>query len=267
MTQPLLIDPDQIGDAAAGWGALTPDFASTAPEVSGDWPTQIAVRQAIDSAADATKNLQDGVNRTADDTQSAAGQYRDVDNDSAKDLLGRVKVIPDEPSVSGYDRKCDDGHSCSFGEAWHDGQNACDTRDRILRRDLTDVKMSPDGCHVVGGWEHDPYTGKVIGGDKNGVDHQIQIDHIYPLHRAWEMGAGQWSQDQRVAFANDPDNLLPVSAGANESKGDQGPGTWLPPNEAERLDYVDRYLRVADRYHLPITQAEHDAIQSLVGGN
>jgi len=37
---------------------------------------------------------------------------------------------------------------------------------------------------------------------------------------------------QLVAFANDPDNLLAVSAHANEDKSDSGPGEWLAPNEA-----------------------------------
>src|SRR5262249_41891366 len=54
----------------------------------------------------------------------------------------------------------------AFGPPWTDdvnvpgGHNRCDTRDDILRRDLTD--RTSRGCAVLSGTLHDPYTGTTI---------------------------------------------------------------------------------------------------------
>lgn len=57
-----------------------------------------------------------------------------------------------------------------FGEAWTDnnnasgGHNGCDTRNDILRRDLIDLVIKPgsNGCSVLSGTLHDPYTATSI---------------------------------------------------------------------------------------------------------
>ncbi|MBY4576322.1 deoxyribonuclease, partial [Gordonia paraffinivorans] len=64
---------------------------------------------------------------------------------------------------TGYDRAL-------FGQQWSDdvnvegGHNGCDTRNDILRRDLTDITVKPGtrGCVVLSGTLHDAYTGKTI---------------------------------------------------------------------------------------------------------
>jgi hypothetical protein len=57
-----------------------------------------------------------------------------------------------------------------FGPAWTDdnndalGHNGCDTRNDILRRDLVQQTLKPgtNGCVVLTGVLHDPYTGTAI---------------------------------------------------------------------------------------------------------
>ena len=40
--------------------------------------------------------------------------------------------------------------------------------------------------------------------------------HVYPLARAWKMGASKWTVDQRIQFANDIDrNLMAVDGSTN----------------------------------------------------
>jgi hypothetical protein len=93
---------------------------------------------------------------------------------------------------------------------------------------------------------------------------KVQIDHLYPLARAWDMGAARWPLQRRVDFANDQAaNLLAVDGPANASKNDAGPGEWLPLNRGYRCVYVLRYLKVAGKYGLPITAADRDAAVAI----
>ena len=123
-------------------------------------------------------------------------------------------------SKTGYSRD-------QFGPPWTDdvdgvefGHNGCDTRDDILRRDLSNV-VPPSGCKVLSGVLHDPYTGKDIHFNRDeGTDVLVQIDHVVPLLDAWQTGAQQWDQMKRTQFANDPLDLLAVERqGQQEEEG------------------------------------------------
>lgn len=126
---------------------------------------------------------------------------------------------------------------------------------------MTDVELraGTNGCVVEAGTLQDPYTGATIHFTKAQAT-EVQIDHVYPLALAWDMGAAGWSLEQRTRFATDPLNLNAVDGSSNESKGDQGPGEWMPINRAYRCTYVQRFLQVAIAYHLPITSADESSI-------
>jgi Protein of unknown function (DUF1524) len=179
------------------------------------------------------------------------------------ELITKVTVVKDIPDITGYQRGCKKGEVCSFGPAWNDpsSHSGCDTRNTVLAAQLHDVSFKPGtrNCKVIAGWVTDPYTGQRI------TLQQTQIDHIYPLHRAYNAGAAQWPLARRQQFANDRRNLLAVSAHANESKGDDGPGKWLPPNPGERCPYVVGYLSVAVAYGLPISTADKGAAIGVCG--
>lgn len=171
------------------------------------------------------------------------------------------------PDVDGYDRSCKKGSGCVFGPAWTDdssapgSHNGCDTRNDVLATQLIDVEFKPGtrDCKVTAGILHDPYTGSTI--DDLG---KIQIDHVYPLARAWNAGAWAWSIDQRTAFANDLDvNLLAVDGRTNQQKSDKGIDTWLPPNTPYQCRYVTSYLTVAAKYDLDITSADAQTASSV----
>ena len=120
-----------------------------------------------------------------------------------------------------------------------------------------------DGCVVMSGRLDDPYTGRIITFSKRDAA-EVQIDHVYPLALAWRMGASRWSEDRRERFANDHDNLLAVWGVPNQQKGDSGPGEWKPRKQFQ-CAYAVRYIRVADEYSLPITRADHAALQDFLG--
>ena len=172
----------------------------------------------------------------------------------ALDALARLPVKGRAPKT-GYSRE-------RFGDGWLT-LHGCDKRDRVLRRDLTRT-TSLDGCVVRSGQLEDPYTAapiRFVRGDGAEVD----IDHVVALGDAWQKGAQAWSPARRVAFANDPLNLLSVDASANRQKGDGDAATWLPPNKAYRCAYVARQIAVKRKYGAWVTRAEHDAMARVLG--
>ncbi len=177
---------------------------------------------------------------------------------SALAALGELAVRGRAPKT-GYSR-------ADFGPAWADvDRNGCDTRDDILRRDLTaiQVRASTHGCVVVAGILADPYTGKRIAFSKASAA-KVQIDHVVALSDAWQTGAQGWSAATRLAFANDPLELLAVDGQANEDKGDGDAATWLPPQKSFRCGYVSRQIAVKLRYRLWVTASERAAMARVL---
>jgi hypothetical protein len=171
----------------------------------------------------------------------------------ALDALQTLPVKGRAPRT-GYDRE-------RFGERWS-SVGGCDTRDLVLRRDLTHKAYAGE-CVVRSGRLDDPYTAHPVAFVRGGAS-EVDIDHVVALGDAWQKGAQSWPEERRVQFANDPLNLLSVDASANRAKGDGDAATWLPPNKAFRCAYVARQVAVKHRYGAWVTQAEHDAIARIL---
>lgn len=150
-----------------------------------------------------------------------------------------------------------------FGQGWSK-VGLCDTRNIVLKRDLTDVVID-ERCRVQSGKMIDPYTGVEISFQRGEKTSQlVQIDHVVALSDAWQKGAQGLSFDDRVRFANDPLNLLAVDGQSNQAKGDADAATWLPPNKPFRCQYVARQVAVKKNYNLWVTEAEKQAIQGIL---
>jgi Excalibur calcium-binding domain/Protein of unknown function (DUF1524) len=170
-------------------------------------------------------------------------------------------VVKGRAPMTGYSRD-------EFGSGWVDvNHNGCDTRDDLLHLDLHSLTLraGTHGCVVTSGRLIDPYTATSISYVRGGGA-SVDIDHVVALGDAWQMGAAHWSAGKRVAFANDPLNLLAVSASANRQKGDADAASWLPPNKGFRCAYVARQLAVKLKYGLSATSAERDAIRGVLNG-
>ncbi len=151
-----------------------------------------------------------------------------------------------------------------FGNGWGKS-GACDTRNRILARDLTQVTYELNSCVVLSGTLNDPYTGKVIPFNRgSGSSSAVQIDHVVALSDAWQKGAQQLTPALRTKFANDGLNLLAVDGPANQNKSDGDAATWLPSNKAMRCSYVARQVAVKLKYSLWMTSAEKSAIENVL---
>lgn len=188
---------------------------------------------------------------------AAAGAHA-ASTGNALAAVARLDVKGRGPKT-GYTRE-------QFGDGWAT-VNGCDTRDRILSRDLRakTFRAATNHCVVLSGSLADPYTSTTIHyvrGNGAGVD----IDHVVALGDAWVTGAQQLTLTQRTTLANDPLNLLAVDGPTNGAKSDADAASWLPPNKAFRCTYVARQVAVKGRYHLWVTPAERAQIARVLTG-
>ena len=181
-------------------------------------------------------------------------------NSTAEILLDSLAVKGRAPKT-GYTR-------AQFGQTWADvNRNGCDTRNDILKRDLTNVvfREGTRNCVVESGTLIDPYSGITINfvkGVKSSME--VQIDHVVALSNAWQTGAFKLSLERRTEFANDPENLLAVQGRLNSQKGDGDAATWLPPLKKYRCTYVSKQIAVKAKYGLWVTAPEKAAMKNIL---
>lgn len=143
---------------------------------------------------------------------------------------------------------------------WRDVDNdGCRADDQAMLATMTVTEIA-GRCDVVAGMLLDPYTGTMVEWRKG--DGTVHIDHIVSLSDAWQKGAQKWDAATRLAFANDPANLLAVSARANRAKSDSDAATWQPKNKAFRCELAKRQITVKAKYDLWVTQAEATALSA-----
>lgn len=142
--------------------------------------TAAGQRDAASPATTATSAPTDPVDGpAADRADSAAAPGSDQSTADTRALLDTIPVKGRAPKT-GYNRD-------EFGTAWTDdvtvdgGHNGCDTRNDVLRRDLTGIAYKPGshGCTVLTGVLPDPYTGRSIDFTRGkGSSRAVQIDHV-----------------------------------------------------------------------------------------
>ena len=153
-----------------------------------------------------------------------------------------VTTLPSRPEATGYNRE-------DFG-IWQP-HGACTTREFILESQSSDPL---ENCHARSGTLYDPYSGTTIPATS-----PIEIDHIFPLSAAYDMGASEWDRETKVRFGNDPLNLVATSRELNQEKSDALPAEWLPP--ANRCDYSRRLADIARKYSLPLPSKDVRVMQ------
>lgn len=189
-------------------------------------------------------------------TPAPSSSVQASDNDSqAMQALEGLSIKGRAPKTD-YTRE-------QFGAGWMTVQG-CDTRNIILNRDMVETQID-ETCHVIAGMLHDPYTGKDIQFLRgSGTSDDVQIDHVVALSDAWQKGAQTLSRERRIELANDPLELLAVDGPANQQKSDGDAATWLPAYKPFRCQYVARQIAVKQKYNLWVTQAEYDAIKTIL---
>ena len=155
-----------------------------------------------------------------------------------------------------------------FGQVWADvNRNGCDTRNDILKRDLTAIvyKAGTRNCVVASGTLLDRYSGESINFLRGNITSmEVQIDHVVALSNAWQTGAFKLTAEQRKALANDPMNLFAVKGRLNSQKGDGDAATWLPPLKSFRCVYIAQQIAVKAKYSLWVVPPEKAAMLSIL---
>jgi Protein of unknown function (DUF1524) len=179
---------------------------------------------------------------------------------TASSVLSSLPVKGRAPKT-GYTR-------AEFGQAWADvDRNGCDTRNDMLKRDLTNIeyKVKTRDCVVATGSLLDRYSGETINFVRGNVTSmEVQIDHVIALSNAWQTGAFKLTVLQRTALANDPMNLFAVKGRLNLQKSDGDAATWLPPLKSFRCAYVAQQIAVKAKYSLWVTAPEKEAMVRIL---
>lgn len=186
---------------------------------------------------------------------SKINSSKNSNNQTALADLNLLEVKGRAPKT-GYSRD-------QFGKGWAEDENGCDTRNRILKRDLINPVENSD-CKILSGTLKDPYTGKEINFSRKQNASAVQIDHVVALSDAWQKGAQQFSKEKRIEFANDPLNLLASDGSANQQKGDSDATSWLPPNKDFRCEYISRQISIKKKYSIWATASEKSAMQNIL---
>lgn len=175
---------------------------------------------------------------------------------SARELADTlpVRAADEPPDAPPYDADL-------FGWRRDTDHNGCDTRNDVLRRDLTDPRAKPGthGCKIETGTLESPYSGArvpFVAGSQSGVD----IDHVVAREDAWKSGAHTWTDDRLIAFGNDGLNLLAVESSLNRSHGSRAADEWLPPSDSAHCAYASRQVAVKAKWGLSVTEPERKAL-------
>lgn len=164
-------------------------------------------------------------------------------------------AIRDETPRSGYARE--------LFSHWNDPDgNGCDARQDVLSSQLLGFAQRDlvDFCVIVEGDWWSIYDGVTHEGSPSELD----VDHVVSLAEAWDSGANAWSAFRRSAFANDPLNLVAVTASSNRSKSDRDVGEWRPPRRDAWCFTARTTVQVKARYDLSVDAREAAALAEML---
>lgn len=142
---------------------------------------------------------------------------------------------------------------------WLTIEGSCDAREESLKTIGFDTDAKT--CKAKPGFNYvDPYTGKTITDPR-----KIDIDHLIPLGYVNQHGGASWSAEKKAQYANDvQDVLIPVDASANRQKGDKGPASWMPENKTYHCQYARKWVDIASKYGISITQADKTVLKQAL---
>ena len=229
-----------------------------------------AAEPTVDTAASSTADPTP-TREAQEPSENSSAPYSDEENDSKEadegragsSAVGTASAMLDELTVKGRAPKT--GYDGDLFKWRSDtDHNGCDTRNDVLRRDLTNItlKAGTRGCIVLAGTLADPYAGETYDFDRSA--NAVDIDHVVARSNAWQTGAFKFDEETLKEFGNDPLNLLAVSSSLNRQKGDGDAATWLPPNKSYRCEYVARQIAVKHKYDLWVVPPEKVAMERVL---
>ena len=132
-------------------------------------------------------------------------------------------------------------------------------QEMLILTSRTEVKYTnPRNCVVRTGEWLDEYTGKVFT-----VAVQVDVDHVIPRMYAHTHGGDRWMPDKKIAFSNDPLNIMLVEKREIRRKSDRGPNRYLPREEFQ-CEYAQLWDALADKYDLQLGTSDRNTIRKIL---
>jgi len=133
------------------------------------------------------------------------------------------------------------------------------TRQEILvLTSMVDVRYTnPRNCVVRTGEWLDEYTGELFK-----VAVKLEVDHIIPRMYAHTHGGDRWTPEKKLAFANDPLNIMLVERREIRRKRDRGPSRYLPRAEFQ-CEYINLWNQISEKYDLQLSTTDRSTISRL----
>ena len=232
--------------------------------------TEIVAKQADVTTNDESESNSD----TTEDAQTSSKQNNQtgsISSDSkseatttdSSDVMSGITIMEAE-NVS-YERE-------QYQPSWSVG-SGCDIRSQLLTStSLVTVQYGSKGCTVEYGSWYDPYTGETLTGDPyqgDGLENDLDIDHIIPLKYVNSHGGYYWSDTQKRAYGASMSALnfgvyVAVSASENRKKSDKGPSEYYPPNSAYRCEYAQKWRDIARKYNIGLSSADYTVVKNVL---
>ena len=133
------------------------------------------------------------------------------------------------------------------------------TRQEILvLTSRVDVRYTnPRNCVVRTGEWLDEYTGELFK-----VAVKLEVDHIIPRMYAHTHGGDRWTPEKKLAFANDPLNIMLIDRREIRRKRDRGPSRYLPRDEFQ-CEYIKLWDQISEKYDLQLSASDRSTISRL----
>ena len=133
------------------------------------------------------------------------------------------------------------------------------TRQEILvLTSRVDVRYTnPRNCVVRTGEWLDEYTGELFK-----VAVKLEVDHIIPRMYAHTHGGDRWTPEKKLAFANDPLNIMLIDRREIRRKRDRGPSRYLPRDEFQ-CEYINLWDQISEKYDLQLSTTDRSTISRL----
>ena len=219
----------------------------TTPETTAEDLTQTSITDQTETITQANNPVP---------TQQTSPSPTTVTPSDVSGLQLDALLVREDPPIAGYSRN-DWSH-------WNDiNGSGCDTRKDVLKAQVIGVPQldpyDPSRCTIVEGDWYSAYDGVFYSGSPS----ELHIDHIVALSAAWRSGATTWNAVQRKTFANDPRNLVAVTASSNQSKSDDDVADWRPIRSAWCAT-ATAIIEVKTIYQLSVDPRERDALKTMI---
>ncbi len=188
---------------------------------------------------------------------SLGAEEEEEDETSATDVLISQLTVESE-SILGVSYDRDD----YMPNGWQSVHERCDVREIVLLTEAVLIAGVDSGCQPRSGAWYSWFDGEKVYRSS-----QIDIDHLVPLAEAHRSGAAEWSDERKLAYANDLDleaALAAVSRSSNRSKADSDPASWKPPLRSSWCQYAHDWIAVKAKWELSADSEEVEALRAML---